>query len=96
MCFCGIPYTKETAEIAYSAGKKKFKSIESVIAGVAAGMGISFLPISILERYTDAKSVRTYNLPDKYPAVTLTANYRKDLLMNKACEEFKALLTSGK
>jgi len=66
-------------------------SVGSIIAGVAAGMGISLLPVSILSRYTDGNSVTTWDLPAKYSHVVLTVIHRKDLVMTKAATEFYSI-----
>ena len=130
-----IPYSEETAEIAYSHGKNEIKSaidlsgqtllvfpygcsyrklleriladskltpahileftsIGSIIAGVAAGMGISLLPVSILDRYTAGNAIRTFGLPAKYSNVSLTLIRRSDLLITKALEEFISIAES--
>lgn len=64
-------------------------SIGAVIAGISAGMGISLLPASILDRYVEGRSLRTYDLPEKYSNVYLTLIQRKDLVITKAMKEFQ-------
>lgn len=66
----------------------EFGTLETIIACVSAGMGITLLPYSIIADYEVRDKVTCHSLPEKYSSVTTMFIKRKDTLITPALSTF--------
>ncbi|MFM9282018.1 LysR family transcriptional regulator [Paenibacillus jiagnxiensis] len=66
----------------------EFGTLETIIACVSAGLGITLLPYSIIADYEFRGKVTCHSLPDKYSSVTTMFVKRKDTLITPALSAF--------
>lgn len=66
----------------------EFGSLEAIIAGVTAGMGISLLPLSIVKKYSDDANLTFNFIPAREYSLRTIFIWRKDMLMTSAMERF--------
>lgn len=56
----------------------EFGTLEGIIGCVSAGLGISMLPYSVVEKYIHEGNLRYHSVPDSYGNVKTIFIYRKD------------------
>ncbi|GAB6930724.1 glutamate biosynthesis transcriptional regulator GltR [Paenibacillus sp. JCM 10914] len=66
----------------------EFGTLETIIACVSAGLGITLLPYSIIADYEFRGKVTCHSLPDKHSSVTTMFIKRKDTLITPALSAF--------
>lgn len=66
----------------------EFESLGAMIASVCSGLGMSLLPISAVEKYVHAGTLRCHSIKNSYANVPTVFIYRKDRFMSKALIEF--------
>lgn len=71
----------------------EFGSVEAMIGGVMAGMGISLLPLSIVEKYQENGQLMIHPLPEAYSIVDTVFIRRHDVLMSNALQSFLNILS---
>lgn len=84
--------------LAVSGGKyqtMEFGSIEGILGCVAAGMGVSILPRSIVERSQYQETCSLRQLPDDFTAMTTWLVRRRDEKPGKALQAFHDLVVSA-
>lgn len=59
----------------------EFGTLEGIIGCVSAGLGISLLPYSVVEKYIQEDNLRHYSVPDPYGNVKTIFIYRRDSYM---------------
>lgn len=65
-----------------------FGTLETILACVSAGLGITLLPYSIMADYESRGKVNCHNSPDKYSLVTTMFVKRKDTLITPSLSAF--------
>ena len=66
----------------------EFGSLEAIIGCVNAGLGISLLPKSVIERFSQQFSLSLYELPENFAQVTTYFIRRKDTVQTLALKRF--------
>ncbi|AJY76310.1 LysR family transcriptional regulator [Paenibacillus beijingensis] len=66
----------------------QFGSLEAIIGGVAAGLGISVLPRSTIRKREEEGALRVIEIPDKYRFATVHFIYRRDHFFTCAFRKF--------
>lgn len=70
----------------------EFGSLEAIIGGVSAGIGISLLPRSVIEDKLQSDALTVYELPDHLCICTTMLIQRKDAIQTAAMTHFTDLL----
>jgi DNA-binding transcriptional LysR family regulator len=70
----------------------EFSTIETIIGCVSAGMGITFLPRSVLTGNSSLEKIAVHSLPAEVAHVTTRFLRRKDSVEPKALVEFRAIV----
>lgn len=71
----------------------EFGSLEAILGCVSAGLGISLLPVSVIEKYLKLhRNIRYYPIPSPYSIVQTIFIYRKDSFITTALKKFIDLL----
>ncbi|MDQ0338017.1 DNA-binding transcriptional LysR family regulator [Caldalkalibacillus uzonensis] len=65
----------------------EFGSLEAIIGCVHAGLGVSLLPKSVIQRITAPKTLVCHAIPIEYGKVTTCFVYRKEMVLTKAVEK---------
>ena len=73
----------------------EFGSIEGIIGCVAAGMGISFLPRSVVDRPHYLQTCSLHRLPDRFSRMITWFVRRRNEKPSKALQAFRELLLSA-
>lgn len=60
----------------------EFGTIEAILGGVSAGLGISLLPASIVQKHEEEGSIRVCNIPNTYQNIETVFIYRKDAFLS--------------
>jgi len=55
----------------------EFGSIETILGCVSAGMGVTYLPEAVVDKYSDIYDLRKRKLPDRYGEITTNLVCRK-------------------
>ena len=71
----------------------EFGSLEAILGCVHAGVGISLLPTSVVNKLELGKKLHCSRIPAEYSQVTTVFIRRKDATLTKALEEFLAQIT---
>lgn len=66
----------------------EFDTIEAIIGCVCAGLGISLLPISVVEKYVQTGILRCHSIENSYTKVATVFIYRKDRFMSTSLIKF--------
>ncbi len=74
----------------------EFGSVEGILGCIAAGMGISFLPRSIVERPHFQNNYSLHSLPEDFGNMTTWFVRRHNENTSKALSAFKNLIVTGK
>jgi DNA-binding transcriptional LysR family regulator len=74
----------------------EFGTLEAIIGGVSAGLGISLLPRSVIHKHEAEGSVRTYAMPDSFGHMKTEFITRKDSFVSSALRAFIGMLPSAK
>jgi LysR family transcriptional regulator, cell division regulator len=74
----------------------EFGALEAILGCVSAGLGISLLPFSVIERQLHAGTLRYHTIPDLYANVQTVFIRRKDALMTSALTRFMEAFTEEK
>ncbi|WP_018757344.1 LysR family transcriptional regulator [Paenibacillus terrigena] len=70
----------------------EFGTLEAILGGVAAGLGTTIVPRSVIRRKEMEGSVHVHPLPDHYRHVTVQFIYRRDHFKTSAFHKFIELL----
>ncbi|MBN3525222.1 LysR family transcriptional regulator [Paenibacillus apiarius] len=66
----------------------EFGTLESILGGVSAGLGVSLLPKSLVAGRESTGEICSYRLPEPYREVNVLFVYRRDLFMTNAFRTF--------
>ncbi|WP_028552347.1 LysR family transcriptional regulator [Paenibacillus sp. UNC451MF] len=72
----------------------EFGSLEAILGCVKAGLGISLLPLSVVERYIHEGSLQMHPLPNQHALVQTVFIRRKDTLLTSALVHFMEMFRS--
>ncbi|UUZ85783.1 LysR family transcriptional regulator [Paenibacillus sp. P26] len=70
----------------------EFGTLEAILGGVAAGLGISLLPTTVTQRREQEGRLRTHALPEEFSRLETVFIRRKDTLPTSAMSELLAML----
>ncbi|MED3960872.1 LysR family transcriptional regulator [Niallia taxi] len=70
----------------------EFGTLDGIIGCVAAGIGVSLLPQSVISKQVEKGKVRTHYIPEKYAKVDTFFIYRKDKYLTGALKQFLHVL----
>jgi DNA-binding transcriptional LysR family regulator len=70
----------------------KFEGLEAILGCVAAGMGITLLPRSAIEKLNHFENLNTHDIDPKVRQLPTTFIRRKDTIVTKALEAFLQIL----
>lgn len=70
----------------------EFGTLDGIIGCVAAGLGISILPQSVITKQIEEGSIKKHQIPEEYAKVKTVFIYRKDKYFTGALKEFIKLL----
>ncbi|WP_240417663.1 LysR family transcriptional regulator [Paenibacillus periandrae] len=70
----------------------EFGTLEAIIGCVSAGLGISLLPKSVINKHESEGSVRTHAIPDSYRHMQTEFITRKDSFVSSALNAFMCTL----
>jgi DNA-binding transcriptional LysR family regulator len=70
-------------------------TLEAIIGGVAAGLGITLLPKSVIDKHETGGTVRTHAIPDHVNRMTTSFITRKDSFLSSAMRAFIDMLPVG-
>lgn len=73
----------------------EFGSLEAILGCVRAGMGISLLPTSVVERSGLGRQLQYYSIPAAYSRVTTVFIRRKNTVLTKALQMFLKQITNN-
>jgi len=73
----------------------EFGSVEGILGCIAAGMGISFLPRSVVERPHFQSNYSLHSLPESFSNMTTWFVRRRKEKPNQALSAFRDLLSAG-
>ncbi|WP_274654701.1 LysR family transcriptional regulator [Paenibacillus humicola] len=76
--FCGLP----------AGVVMEFGTLETIIGGVSAGLGISLLPRSVVRKAEAEGHVRIHAIPETFSRMNVTFVTRKDAFMSSALRAF--------
>jgi DNA-binding transcriptional LysR family regulator len=66
----------------------EFGTLEAIMGGVAAGLGVSLLTRSSVRNWEAAGKVRCFRIPDRYRNSVVSFVYRRDLFRTSAFDKF--------
>ncbi|EGL18018.1 MULTISPECIES: LysR family transcriptional regulator [unclassified Paenibacillus] len=72
----------------------EFGTLEAIIGGVSAGLGVSLLPRSSISRIVQAREVYLHPIPEEFREINVVFIYRKDLFKTEAFKRFLDFLRS--
>jgi DNA-binding transcriptional LysR family regulator len=70
-------------------------TLEAIIGGVAAGLGITLLPKSVIDKHEMGGAVRTHAIPGPVNRMTTSFITRKDSFLSSAMRAFIDMLPAG-
>ncbi|KKO55242.1 LysR family transcriptional regulator [Paenibacillus sp. DMB20] len=73
----------------------KYGTLEVIINGVAAGLGISLLPKSSVAKAEEAESIASHRLPEGYRELKVCFVYKRVLVRSSALSEFIRAMESS-
>lgn len=73
----------------------EFGTLEAIIGGVSAGLGISLLPKSVIRKHEEDGSVRTHAIPESIRHMKTEFVTRKDSFISSALQAFIGMLPSA-
>jgi DNA-binding transcriptional LysR family regulator len=65
----------------------EFGTLEAILGGVSAGLGISLLPKSTLSHLRNKENLYVHTLPEPYREMNVSFIYRKDLFATCAFQK---------
>ncbi|OMP67372.1 LysR family transcriptional regulator [Domibacillus epiphyticus] len=71
----------------------EFGTLEAILGCVSAGLGISLLPLSVIEKHVYYGEIKYHSIPGPYAIVQTVFVYRKDTLMTTAFIRFMDMFT---
>jgi DNA-binding transcriptional LysR family regulator len=71
----------------------EFGTLEAIIGGVSAGLGISLLPRSVIHKHEAEGTVRTHAIPDAINHMETVFITRKDSFVSSALQAFSGMLS---
>lgn len=71
----------------------EFGALEAIIGCVAAGLGISLLPFSVIEKYVKNGNIKYHAIPEEFSKVQTLFVYRKDEFMTTAMVKFIEMIS---
>lgn len=66
----------------------EFGTLEAIIGGVSAGLGISLMPKAVIQKHEAEGSVRTHTIPESYRYMNTEFITRKDAFQSSALQAF--------
>ncbi|MGC4378356.1 LysR family transcriptional regulator [Fictibacillus sp. Mic-4] len=66
----------------------EFGTIEAILRGVSAGLGVSLLPKSTVLDMEQSGRIRSYRIPEAYRTTNVLFIYRRDLFLTNAFQKF--------
>lgn len=72
----------------------EFDSLGAIISSVCSGLGMSLLPISAVEKYVQAGTLRCHSIQNSYSDVPTVFIYRKDRFMSRALIKFIDMISN--
>ena len=66
----------------------EFDTISAIISCVCSGLGISLLPLPVVEKYIDSGVLKYHSIKEPYNKAPIVFIYRKDTFMPKALTQF--------
>ena len=66
----------------------EFDYLNAIIASVSAGLGMSILPIRVVQPYVDAGTLTAVTLPEPFATLPITFVYHKDAVMSAPLDQF--------
>lgn len=66
----------------------EFDTIPAIISCVCSGLGISLLPLPVVEKYIESGVLKYYSIENPYNVAPIVFVYRKDKFLPKALIEF--------
>jgi len=93
----GCSYRDILEEWLAAAGKTdaltmEFGTLEAIVGGVAAGLGITLMPVSVVSKQLTDGSLKTFSLPEPYRKMRTEFVMRKDSFIGKPLLAFLELL----
>lgn len=73
----------------------KYGTLEVILNGVAAGLGISLLPKSSIAKAEEAGSIASHRLPGGYRELKVCFAYKRGLVRSGALSEFISIMESS-
>lgn len=73
----------------------EFGALEAIIAGVAAGIGVSLLPYSVVHKHVAERILNYHPVPGPYGCSKTIFIWRKDALMTSALKQFIELIQAA-
>jgi len=70
-------------------------TLEGILNSVEAGIGVTLLPVELIEKHYPYKSLRVFQLPDETSGVDTVFIKRKDAVMNQAYQMFFEMITAS-
>jgi DNA-binding transcriptional LysR family regulator len=71
----------------------EFGTLEAILGGTSAGLGVSLLPRSAVERREEQGLIRFHTIPEAYRNYQVYFVFRKDLFQTRAFERFLEHIT---
>jgi DNA-binding transcriptional LysR family regulator len=71
----------------------EFGTLEAILGGTSAGLGVSMLPKSAVKRMADQGLIRFYVIPEAYRNYQVYFVFRKDFFQTRAFERFLEHIT---
>lgn len=72
----------------------EFGTLEAILGGVSAGLGVSLLPRSAIQNLEATGKLRSYTIPQKYATVDTLLVYRRHMVVGAAFGEFVRMIKS--
>ncbi|MGM0879684.1 MAG: LysR family transcriptional regulator [Bacillota bacterium] len=72
----------------------EFGTLEAILGCVSAGLGISMLPLAVIEKYVQAGSLRYHLIPNPYGKVETVFIHRKDTFLPTSLKKFIDMFSS--
>jgi DNA-binding transcriptional LysR family regulator len=72
----------------------EFDSLSAIISSVCSGLGMSLLPLSVVEKYIQAGTLKCHSIENSYAKVPTVFIYRKDRFISTALGKFIDMLSN--
>lgn len=72
----------------------EFGTLDGIIGCVSAGLGISLLPRSVVDKHVKEGHLIQHSIPNRFGKVKTLFIYRKDKYMSTSLKEFKEMLSN--